>query len=121
MRGSNLEPAPLYDLVAVNAYGDSVEQEMAMAYGDVFLAKELTPYAMADFAHRTGTQPRVLAREMTRMAQQAKALAPQLSQSDVYVGKERALVRSIAHFVDAQAERLLQLAPQVPKVDPALL
>jgi serine/threonine-protein kinase HipA len=43
MRGSNLEPAPLYDLVAVNAYGDSVEQEMAMAYGDVFLAQELTP------------------------------------------------------------------------------
>lgn len=121
MRGSSLEPAPLYDLVAVNAYGDSVEQEMAMAYGGVFLAQELTPYAMADFARRTGTQPRVLAREMTRMAQQAKALAPQLAQSDIYVGEERALVLSVAQFVDAQADRLLQLAPEVPKVAPALL
>lgn len=121
MRGSHLEPAPLYDLVSVNVYGNEVEQEMAMAYGDAFRLEELTPLELADFAHRTRTPPQVLAREMTNLAQQAKTLAPQLAQSDIYVGAERELVQAIAHFTVAQADRFIQLAPEVPRVGPSLL
>ncbi|WP_310631768.1 HipA domain-containing protein [Paraburkholderia sp.] len=117
MRASNLEPAPLYDLVSVNAYGERVEQDMAMAYGDVFRLQELTPYALADFAQCTGTQPRFLEREMVRMARQASALAPELARAEVYVGEERTLVDEVARFVVAQSQALLKLAPEVPKVD----
>lgn len=121
MRGSHLEPAPLYDLVSVNIYGDQVEQEMAMAYGDAFRQEELTPLELAGFALRTGTPPSVLVREMTTLAQQAKTLAPRLAQSEVYVGEERGLVQSIAQLIVARADWLIQLAPEIPKVDPGLL
>ncbi|MEM5372823.1 HipA domain-containing protein [Paraburkholderia azotifigens] len=116
-----LDPAPLYDLVSVNAYGERVEQDMAMGYGDAFRLEEITPFALADFAQRTGTAPRFLAREMTRMAQAAKTLAPGLADSDVYIGDERALVHTISAFIGAQADRLLQFAPMVPQVSRKLL
>jgi serine/threonine-protein kinase HipA len=121
VHGGGLDPAPLYDLVSVNAYGEQVEQDMAMGYGDAFRLEEITPFALADFAQRTGTAPRFLAREMTRMAQAAKALAPDLANADVYIGDERALVHTIASFINAQADRLLQFAPMVPQVSRKLL
>ncbi|KVP96501.1 toxin HipA [Burkholderia ubonensis] len=117
---AGLSPAPMYDLVSVNAYGERVESDMAMAYGDAFLIEEVTPYALADFAHRTGTPPAQLAREISGMARTILRIAPELAASDVYVGDERDLVRQISDFVCAQATRLTALAREVPKVDPGL-
>lgn len=110
----------MYDLVSVNAYGEKVEQDMAMGYGDVFLPKELTPYALADFAHRTGINTRQLSRELTTMAKLASRLAPELAESDIYIGEERDMVRTISTYVKEQAVRLLALAHDVPKVSPTL-
>jgi serine/threonine-protein kinase HipA len=117
---AGLVPAPLYDLVSVNAYGDKVERDMAMAYGDAFLPEEVTPYALADFAHRTNTPPAQLAREMTGMARNALQLAPELAASTVYAGDERDLVHQVAAYICAQAERLMALAREVPSVSPRL-
>lgn len=121
MQRGGLAPAPLYDLVSVNAYGEMVEQEMAMGYGDAFRLEEITPFELASFAQRTGVQPRYLAREIVRMAQAARSLAPELARSALYVGDERALLERVARFIDTQAERLLKMAPEVPKVDRKLL
>lgn len=120
VRPAGLEPAPMYDLVSVNAYGEHVERDMAMAYGDAFLPEEVTPYALADFAHRTGTRPAQLAREMGVMARAVLHTAPELAASEVYVGDERDLVRQISDYVCAQANRLLALSREVPRVDPKL-
>lgn len=116
-----LEPAPLYDLVCVNVYGDAYVQDMAMAYGDVFRIEELTAFALADFAHRARIRPALVAREMTRMATLAAKLAPELAQSDVYMGDERVWVRRISEYVLDQADRVLRMAPMVPKVNVELL
>lgn len=121
MSSAGLVPAPLYDLVSVNAYGENVEQDMAMGYGDAFRLEDVTAFALADFAHRTGTRLSFLAREMTRMAQAALKFAPQLAGSDVYADEERALVRQVSDFVCAQANHFLRLAPIVVEVDPELL
>ncbi|AOI76581.1 HipA domain-containing protein [Burkholderia sp. NRF60-BP8] len=118
---TGLEPAPFYDLVCVNVYGDAYVQDMAMAYGDVFRTEELTAFALADFAHRVQIRPALVAREMVRMATLAAELAPGLAESAVYVGDERAWVHRIAEYVRAQAERVRRIAPMVPKVDAALL
>lgn len=121
---TRIGPAPLYDLVSVNAYADNanVEQEMAMAYGDAFLLEEITPFELAQFAKATRTRPALLARELERMSSAALKFAPVLAQSEVYVGDdERARVQKISEFICAQANRLLQLAPEVPKVNPDLL
>ena len=121
VRQKRLEPTPMYDLVSVNAYGDAVEQDMAMAYGDAFRLDEVTAYAMADFAHRTRTRPSMLAREMTRMAKDALKVAPELARAEVYTDAERELMRRVSDFICAQANHLLRLAPMVPEVDADLL
>jgi len=121
VRSSGLSPAPFYDLVSVNVYGDGVEQEMALAYGDEFRLEDIGAFAMADFAHRTSTQPTYLARELTRLAKAASVTAKELAQSDVYIGDERALVNDIAKFIGAQTERVAKFAPKITKVDKALL
>lgn len=117
VRRAGLVPAPMYDLVSVNAYGETVEQEMALAYGDEFLPEAITPYALADFAYRTGTQPAALARELSTIARAMRRLAPEQAQDAVYVGDERAVVHRVAEHVCRQADRLLALASEVPKVD----
>src|SRR5471030_127558 len=114
---AGLSPAPMYDLVAVNAYGEHVENTMAMAYGDVFEPGDVTPYALADFAHRTGTPLRQLAREITRMARAIREIAPMQAALDTYVGTEVDLVRQISDYICAQAEHLLSIADKIPKVD----
>jgi serine/threonine-protein kinase HipA len=122
VRPSGLEPAPLYDLVSVCVYdGDSISHELAMAYGDDFKIEEITPFSLADFAYRTKTPPAQLAREIRSLASSAMNLAPELAKSDVHVGDERDLVQSISRFILRQAERLMAMAPEIPKVDKKLL
>jgi serine/threonine-protein kinase HipA len=120
---TRLTPAPVYDLVSVNAYGgsDVVEQEFAMAYGDAFLLEELTPVELADFSKRIGVRPALVARELKRLAESALTVAPALAKSEAYVGGERDLIQQVTRFICAQAERLLKLAPLISKVNQDLL
>lgn len=121
VQGRTIRPAPLYDLVSVNVYGDHVEQDMAMGYGDAFRLEEVTAFELAAFALRTGTRPAFLARELKRMATMALDLAPKQASVDVYIGDERALVKEVSDFICTQATHLLKWAPMVPKVDTKLL
>jgi len=121
VRPAGLSPAPFYDLVSVNAYGDSVEQEMALAYGDAFRLEDINPLELADFANRIRVPRPVVARELVRMARAITAVVPDLAQSEIYEGDERDLVQHIAAFIAEQADRLVNIARDVPKVDAALL
>lgn len=121
MHANQLIPAPFYDLVSVSVYGAQFEQEMAMGYGDVFLIDEIGAFDLADFAHRTAIPTRLLAREMTHLANKAKSLALELADSNLYTQTEKNLVQAIAQFVLTQADRMLKMAPLVPKVDRAML
>ncbi|WP_322087239.1 HipA domain-containing protein [Burkholderia sp. BCC1999] len=116
-----LAPAPLYDLVCVDVYGDAYVQDMAMAYGDVFRSEELTAFALADFAHRVQIRPAFVARELTKMATLARKLAPELAESDVYAGEERGWVRNISDCICDQAEKTQRIAPMIAKVNVDLL
>jgi serine/threonine-protein kinase HipA len=119
-RPDGLALAPSYDLVSVVQY-DSLDHELAMAYGDEFLLEEVGPFEWADFAQRTGTPRALLAREMRRMGKAALADAPAQAAEAVYVEQERTFVERIATFVQGQATKLLDLATPMTKVDAALL
>ncbi|WP_118183665.1 HipA domain-containing protein [Paraburkholderia phosphatilytica] len=121
VRNSGLAPAPFYDLVSVNAYGENVEQEMALGYGDAFRLEEVTPLELADFANRARVPGAVIARELARMARAVQGTASELAESDIYEGDERDLVQHIAAFIGTQAARLAQIAPGITKVDRALI
>lgn len=119
-RADGLAPAPFYDLASVVQY-DAVDHEFAMAYGDAFRLEEVSPFAWADFARRTGLQRAYLAREMTRMARAAPAAAAAEAKSADYEGDERGLVERIAAFVQSQAQKMLAMAKPMRDVDPKLL
>ncbi|GAB7539198.1 HipA domain-containing protein [Burkholderia sp. 3C] len=121
MRRSGLAPAPFYDLVSVNVYGAGVEQDMAMGYGDAFRIDDVTAFALADFAQRTGIPASYLSRDLRRMADSAMNAAAELAGSDMYIGEERMLVREIAGFVTRQAQHLQHVAPMIPAAFKSLL
>jgi len=121
VRPAGLSPAPFYDLVSVNAYGEAVEQDMALAYGDAFRLDDVTAFELAYFAQCTGTPRTLVARELTRMARAITRVAGTLAQSEVYVGEERGMVKRIHDFVTVQVGKLMQLAPEVPRIDQSLL
>lgn len=112
--------APFYDLVSAVQY-DGLDHELAMAYGDEFLLEEITPFQWADFANSNGIPRTLLAREMRRLGKAALAAAPVQTADTVYVGEERAFVKRISTFVQAQANKLLEMATPMTQVDPSRL
>lgn len=119
-RPDGLALAPFYDLVSVVQY-DHLDHDIAMAYGDAFRLNEVSPFAWADFAHRTGTPRQLLAREMTRMGKVALGAAPAQARAEDYAGDERAVVERISAFVQDQAQKLIDQAAPMRNVDIAPL
>lgn len=119
-RADGLALAPFYDLVSVVQYED-LDHDMAMAYGDEFRLHEVSPFDWADFAQRTGTPRPLLAREMTRMGKAALEEAPAQAGAEDYIDDERVTVERIAAFVQQQAQRLVDHASPMRKVDAGLL
>ena len=119
-RPDGLAVAPFYDLVSAVQY-EGLDHELAMAYGDEFKLDEVSPFAWADFAKRTGLERSFLAREMARMARAAQAAALVQANEPDYEGKERDFILRIAGFVQSQAQKLLAMAAPMRKIDPVLL
>lgn len=119
-RRDGLWLAPFYDLVSVAQY-ESIDHELAMAYGDEFLLPEITPFQWADFAHRTGTPRSLLAREMRRMGKSALAGSAKQAADAVYVDAESKLVEDINTLVQSQAGKLIEMATPMLQVDSSLL
>jgi serine/threonine-protein kinase HipA len=119
-RPDGLALAPFYDLVSVVPY-EGLDHELAMAYGDEFQLPDVSPFAWADFAHRTATPRRLLAREMRRMGSAVGGLAAAQAAEAVYVGQEREFLARSARFVQEQAQRLVDMADPMTKVDAKFL
>lgn len=100
-----LEPAPWYDLVSVLQY-EGFDTELAMAWGDVFVHAEVSPFAVADFAARCGVPRVLLRREGQRLASLASEAATVQAEDATYTGSERAFAQDLARFVARQAQRL---------------
>lgn len=114
--GGLLEPSPWYDLVSVLQY-DGFDNELAMAYGDVFSHDQVSPVALADFATRCGIDRKLMQREGQRLAKLAAAQAQAQAEAiDYEEGQEQAFVRRIADFVAEQARRLTQLVADAARV-----
>lgn len=107
--GGLLEPTPWYDLVSVLQY-DGFDNELAMAFGDVFKHAEVSAFALADFAARCGIDRKLMRREGQRLAKLAATEAMAQAQAPDYLGNgEQAFVQRVAAFVVQQADRLTQL------------
>lgn len=119
-RSDGLWLAPFYDLVSVVQY-DGLDHELAMAYGDAFLLRDITPFQWADFAHRTGIPRSLLAREMRRLGKAALSATSRPDSESSYRGAEKDLVSQISRLVQTQAHNLIQMATPMMDVDSSFL
>ncbi len=105
---AGLALAPAYDLVSVVQY-DGLDHELAMAYGDEFNLEQIGPYDWAVFAEHVQIPRTLVSRETQRIARAAIEVAPKQAADDTYGGEEKAMVASIATFVQNQARRLIEM------------
>ncbi len=113
---AGLALAPYYDLVSVVQY-DSLDHELAMAFGDEFELDRIRPYDWAEFAARTGIPRSLLAREMRRIGARASEAAALQAAEPAYQREESVFVARIAEFVRRQATRLTDTASRVTSLD----
>lgn len=115
-QGDNFTVAPFYDLVSVAVYDSQrIDHELAMAFGDAFTLETITSFALADFSERLGFPRRTLARELRQLCEWAKEEAPRQAADPVYVEDERAFVRTLADYIVARADALLEHADAIAK------
>lgn len=115
-RGDTLVPAPFYDLVSVAVYdAGHIDQELAMAFGDVFELHAVKAFALADFCERLGFPRRSFARELKQLCEWAREEAQAQALDPAYVEEERAFVRSLAEYVTARADALLGQVADIPR------
>lgn len=119
-RHDGLALAPCYDLVSVVQY-EGLDHEVAMGYGDEFALDTISAFAWADFAARTRSPRPLLAREMRRMGAAAVSAAAAQTAEGIYIEEERAFVQGISSLVRNQAQKLLDMATPMAKVDRTFL
>lgn len=111
---AGLNVAELYDLVSVMQYDPAkLEHTLAMAFGDVFELEDVKSFALADFCVRCRISRSYFARELEKLCTIALEQAPLQAQDDIYVGKEREVVGTIAAFVVMRANLLKAMVKDV--------
>lgn len=117
---SGLQAAPWYDLVSVVQY-PQLSHELAMAFGDEFLADQVKGFALADFAQRCGIDRQLMLRESHRLSDGVRKHALALANSAPYDEAERSMTAAIAEFALAQAERLCDSALEATAIPADML
>jgi serine/threonine-protein kinase HipA len=112
---AGLRLAPAYDMVGIAAY-PNLDNELAMAIGDVFDLRQVGAYAWADFAGRCGIDRRLLAREMRRIVAAVRKSMPALLADPAYLDEERAFLQDLHEFILQQLVRLEECATAVPAI-----
>ncbi|MBK6655335.1 HipA domain-containing protein [Zoogloea sp.] len=92
----------------------------ALAIGNAFQARELSPFEWAHFAHACALPFRQLSTELSRMAGRVHEALPKACDDARRAGVELAQIEQIQGLIAAECERQAEMAPAVAKVDPSL-
>lgn len=116
-----LRITPFYDLVSVLAFADpTIEDSYAMAIGDAFTERALSPYEWAYFGHQCGLQPKLLAREVERMATKLMQVVRTTCRDAAAEGADQAVLAQVCDTILRLAERHMVIAKEITGVDTSL-
>ncbi len=111
-----LAVAPFYDLVCTALYdGTRIEQDLAMAFGDVFALEQIKSFALADFCERLGWPRATFARELKTLCALAKQEAQAQANATDYTAEERRFLKGLVDYIVARADVLEGMAGDIPK------
>jgi len=114
-----LAVAPFYDLVCTAVYDSGrIEQDLAMAFGDVFGLEDIKSFALADFCERLGWPRAAFARELATLCRLARQHAHAQAGAAEYTAEERAFLAPLADYIGARADALERMALDIPRFAP---
>lgn len=111
-----LAVAPFYDLVCTAIYdGTRIEQDLAMAFGDIFSLEQVKSFALADFSERLGWPRAPFARELKTLCRLTRQEAHAQAGAPVYTAEERTFLKPLADYIVARADVLESMAGDIPQ------
>ena len=114
-RAEGLRLAPAYDLVSGLIY-PGADDSLAMAIGDEFAPRGLAAFDWGMFAVRCGLPGRLVARELTRIADSAMERLQPIADAALAQGAHAQAIERMSGVVREQAERLRKAAPSVARI-----
>lgn len=115
LQGMSLAPA--YDLISTHGMNkDVIEDSYAMAIGDAFTQKDLTPYEWAVFAERCDVPKAFVGRELEELASRVKTAGQNTAAAVIAQGARSDIVKSILAGTLACCEQMLEVAPKIARV-----
>lgn len=111
-----IDPAPAYDLICLDIYGDIYDRDLAMAVGDTFNPDDIQSYQLAEMCEACGVPQRQVARTLTTLC---LAVLQQLEMMDLrsrLTPDETDFVSELTVRIRANTERYLALAAKLPQV-----
>lgn len=110
-----LSLAPAYDLVCALAFDrQALAGTYAMAIGDAFSEDELCPYEWANFAETCGLNPKLVGRELTRLAKATLAALDRELGEAIRLGAKAEPVATLEQVIRTSCRRQIEMAPEIP-------
>jgi serine/threonine-protein kinase HipA len=97
-----------------------VDTSFAFGIGDAFTSADLSAYEWANFAHECGLQPALVARELKQLAVSIRSELPAVRQHAIERGASVDVLERVANGIATECVRHIELAPEIPKVDPSI-
>ena len=111
-----LTVAPAYDMVCGLVYEQSrFEDTFAMAIGDEFAPRALTAYDWALFAINCGVSPRLVCREINRLARACLEHLPTTARNVRADGGDPGTIDLVCAVVESQIQRALAAVPFISR------
>jgi serine/threonine-protein kinase HipA len=112
-----LRLAPAYDLVSTLAFGAAnLDHMLAMAIGDNFDIRSIKAFDWAQMANENALQPRLVQRELQRIAKLLPTLLPKVFDILAKQGGDMAMAAKVAAVVQAQCQAALAAAAGITAI-----
>lgn len=113
---AGIDVAPSYDLLNIDIYGDEFERDLALAIGDEFVADKVMPYDLAEFCSACRLPQRQVATSLKHLCMVASDRLESLPLGEDWSGDEIDFAQALRAKIQGNAERLLALAAELPRV-----
>lgn len=113
---AGIDVAPSYDLMNLDVYEDEFERDLALAVGDEFDAEKVMPYDLAEFCESSHLPQRQVATSLKNLCTAAMGRLGSLPLGEDWSGEEKDFARELIEKIKGNAERLLAMAGELPRV-----
>jgi serine/threonine-protein kinase HipA len=113
---AGIDPAPAYDLVCLDMYGDAYDRDLSMAVGDTFDPDDIKPYQLAEMCAACGLPQRQTGRALAALCEKLLQVLDSLELAAELSEEENAFVVKLTSRIRENALRYLAFAHELPRV-----